>query len=309
MWLGCLTTVCGAAHGRVKAMYDTLHPNQRVKSAGPSTPVNVTGLDIAPEAGDSFNVLEDIAQAREIASLREHRGREGKLGGKTTKVSFEQFQDLLTSGKLGVVEEKITLNLIIRADVRGSIEALLKELGKLEHPEVQVKVLQASVGGITVADVTLANASDAVIIGFNVTPDEAARSLADQYGVEIRRYDIIYKVADDIKAMLSGKLKPEERIVELGRALVKQVFSISRVGAIAGCYVASGNIERGCRIRVNRDGRTIGDYALDSLRREKDDVKEVQRGMECGIRLAGFNDIKKDDVLEAYKIEEVARSL
>jgi translation initiation factor IF-2 len=301
--------VCGAAHGRVKAMYDTLHPNQRVKSAGPSTPVNVTGLDIAPEAGDSFNVLEDIAQAREIASLREHRGREGKLGGKTTKVSFEQFQDLLTSGKLGVVEEKITLNLIIRADVRGSIEALLKELGKLEHPEVQVKVLQASVGGITVADVTLANASDAVIIGFNVIPDEAARSLADQYGVEIRRYDIIYKVADDIKAMLSGKLKPEERIVELGRALVKQVFSISRVGAIAGCYVASGNIERGCRIRVNRDGRTIGDYALDSLRREKDDVKEVQRGMECGIRLAGFNDIKKDDVLEAYKIEEVARSL
>jgi translation initiation factor IF-2 len=301
--------VCGAAHGRVKAMYDTLRPNQRVKSAGPSTPVNVTGLDRAPEAGDTFHVLEDIAQAREIAAIRESRGREGKLGGKTTKVSFDQFQDLLTSGRLGVADEKITLNLIIRADVRGSIEALLKELGKLEHPEVQVKVLQASVGGITVADVHLANASDAVIIGFNVIPDEAARGLADQFGVEIRRYDIIYKVADDIKAMLSGKLKPEERIVELGRALVKQVFSISRVGAIAGCYVASGNIERGSRIRVNREGRTIGDYALDSLRREKEDVKEVQRGMECGIRLAGFNDIKKDDVLEAYKIEEVARSL
>ncbi|HTN73687.1 MAG TPA: translation initiation factor IF-2, partial [Pirellulaceae bacterium] len=179
----------------------------------------------------------------------------------------------------------------------------------LEHPEVQVKVLQAAVGGVSVADVTLAHASDAVVIGFNVIPDEAARSLIDRYDVEFRRYDIIYKVADDIKAMLAGKLKPEERVVELGRALVKQVFTISRVGAIAGCYVASGTIERGCRIRVNREGRTIGDYGLDSLRREKEDVKEVQRGMECGIRLQGFNDIKKDDVLEAYKVEEVARTL
>lgn len=301
--------VCGAAHGRVKAMYDTLRPHVKVKSAGPSTPVNVTGLDLAPEAGDAFNVLNDIADAREIAASRAHKGRDTKLGGKTTKVSFEQFQELLAAGKLGASSEKVTLNLIIRADVRGSIEALLKELAKLEHPEVAVKILQASVGGITVADVTLAHASDAVIVGFNVIPDEAARSLADQYEVELRRYDIIYKVADDIKAMLSGKLKPEERIVDLGRALVKQVFSISRVGAIAGCYVASGSIERGCRIRVNREGRTIGDYALDSLRREKEDVKEVSRGMECGIRLSGFNDIKKDDVLEAYKIEEVARTL
>lgn len=301
--------VCGAAHGRVKAMYDTLRPHIKVKSAGPSTPVNVTGLDIAPEAGDSFTVLTDIASAREIAASRAFRGRDAKLGGKTTKVSFEQFQERLQTGKLGADTEKVTLNLILRADVRGSIEALIKELGKLEHPEVAVKILQASVGGISVADVTLAHASQAVIVGFNVIPDEAARSLADSYGVEIRRYDIIYKVADDIKAMLSGKLKPEERVVELGRALVKQVFSISRIGTIAGCYVASGTIERGCRIRVNREGRTIGDYALDSLKREKDDAKEVQRGMECGIRLAGFNDIKKDDVLEAYKIEEVARTL
>jgi translation initiation factor IF-2 len=301
--------VCGSAHGRVKAMYDTLRPNVKIKSAGPSTPVNVTGLDVAPEAGESFTELADIADAREIALARHSRGRTGKLGGRTTKVSLEQFQERLQAGRLGQSEDKITLNLIIRADVRGSIEAILKELGKLEHPEVQVKVLQASVGGITVADVTLANASDAIVVGFNVIPDEAARVKAEEEGVEIRRYDIIYKVADDIKATLSGKLKPEERVVELGRALVKQVFSISRVGTIAGCYVASGSIERGCRIRVNREGRTIGDYALDSLKREKDDAKEVQRGMECGIRLANFNDIKKDDVLEAYKIEEVARSL
>jgi translation initiation factor IF-2 len=210
---------------------------------------------------------------------------------------------------LGQKQAVTTLNLIIRADTRGSIEAILKELGKLDHPEVAVKVLQASVGGITVADVTLAYASQAVVIGFNVIPDEAAMNLADERRIEIRRYDIIYKLTDDLKAMLAGKLKPEERVVELGQALVKQVFAISRVGTVAGCYVTRGAIERGCRLRLFRDGRNIGDYAMDSLRREKDDVKEVSRGMECGIRLANFNDIKQNDVLEAYRIEEVARTL
>ncbi len=140
-------------------------------------------------------------------------------------------------------------------------------------------------------------------------PDEAARNLADARNVEIRRYDIIYKLAEDIRAIVEGRLRPEEKIIELGRALVKTTFSITRVGTVAGCYVAQGAIERGCRIRVNRDGRTIGDYALESLKRHKDDVKEVPRGMECGIRLAGFNDLKQDDVLEAYKVEEVARTL
>jgi translation initiation factor IF-2 len=185
----------------------------------------------------------------------------------------------------------------------------LKELQKFDHPEVKVKVLQAAVGGVTVADVTLAHASGAVIVGFNVIPDEVARALAEERRVEIRRYDIIYKLTDDIKAMIEGKLKPEERIIEMGAALVKQVFTISRVGAVAGCQVIRGSIERGCRIRVNRDSRTIGDYAMDSLRRDKDDVKEVARGMECGIKLANFNDIKEGDVLDAYKIEEFARTL
>jgi translation initiation factor IF-2 len=189
------------------------------------------------------------------------------------------------------------------------LEAIDKELSKIDHPEVDIRILQRSVGGITVADVTLASASDAVVLGFNVIPDEAARALADQRGVEMRRYSVIYKLTDEIKAILEGRLRPEERVVELGRALVKQVFQISRSGTIAGSYVAQGVIERGCRIRVNRDGRTIGDYALDSVRRVKEDVKEVPRGMECGIKLAGFNDIRQDDVLEAYKIEEVARTL
>jgi translation initiation factor IF-2 len=301
--------VCGTTFGRVKAMYNTLHPNQLVNEAGPSVPVNVAGLNTAPGAGDAFHVLEDVASARSIAEQRLAQNRTQALSGHTVRISFEDFQQQLEDGILGQADEVAILNLIIRADVRGSIEAIQKELGKLAHPEVQVKVLQASVGGITAADVTLAHASSAVVIGFNVVPDEAARILADERQVEIRRYSIIYNITDDIKLMLEGKLRPEERVVELGHALVKRVFTVSRHGAIAGCYVAQGNVERGCRIRVNRDGRTIGDYRLDSLRREKDDVKEVARGFECGIKLVGFNDIKQDDVLEAYKIEEVARTL
>ncbi len=301
--------VCGAAHGRVKAMYDTLKPRTRVKKAGPSTPVNVTGLDRAPDAGDRFYVLDDISQARTIAESRADRSRQQSLAGVTTRVSFGEFQRRLSEGDLADEREVVTLNLIVRADVRGSIEAIEKELSKLDHPEVDVRILHKSVGAITAADVMLAHASQAVIVGFNVIPDEAARPLADEKDVEIRRYDVIYKVTDDVKATLEGKLKPEERVVELGHALVKRVFPMGRVARVAGCYVIRGMIARGCRVRVSRDGRTIGDYELESLRHEKDDVKEVPRGMECGMKLASFNDVKQDDVLEAYKIEEVARTL
>ena len=301
--------LCGSSYGRVKAMYDTLKPNVQVKAAGPTMPVNITGLSEPPGAGDRFYVLDNIGQARELAETRSDKSRAQSLSGTSPKVSFETFQELLQSGNLGKIEDMVELNLIIRADVRGSLEAIEKELSKIDHPEVDIRILQRSVGGISVADVTLASASHAVIVGFNVIPDENARALADERNVEIRRYDIIYKLAEDIKAIVEGRLRPEERVIELGRALVKTVFTISRVGAVAGCYVAQGAIERGCRIRVHRDGRTIGDYGLDSLKRHKDDVKEVPRGMECGIRLAGFNDLKQDDVLEAYRIEEVARKL
>lgn len=301
--------VCGGAHGRVKAMYDTLNPRQRVQSAGPSTPVNVTGLDIAPEAGQAFYKMDDIAEARTIAEQRLAQTRSRSLSGRSVRVSFDEFQRRLEEGRLGQNEQVTTLNLIIRADVRGSIEAIQKELDKLQHPEVAVRVLQATVGGITNADVTLADASDAVIVGFNVIPDETARSQADERGVEIRRYDIIYKVTEDIRALLEGKLKPESRVAELGRALVQRTFVISRVGTVAGCRVLAGTIERNCRIRVNRNGRGIGDYPLDSLKREKDDAREVREGFECGIKLSGFNDLKEGDILEAYKIEEVARTL
>lgn len=302
--------LCGTSYGRVKAMYDTLKPSQRVEEAGPSVPVNITGLDRAPDAGEKLWVVDDITKAREIASQREATARDQSLSGITKRVSLEEFQQRLEAGDLaGSQKEVVTLNLVLRADARGSIEALRKELGKLDHPEVKIRILQALVGGITVGDVRLAQASDAVIIGFNVVPDETARSLSEDLQVEIRRYDIIYKVADDIKATLEGKLKPEEQAVELGALLVLRTFNVSRMGTIAGCRVMRGSIQRGSRIRVIRDNRIVGDYAMESLKREKDDVKEVNKGMECGLKLAGFNDVKEGDMLEAYRIEEVARTL
>ncbi len=294
--------VCGATYGRVKAMYDTLDAHVTYQEALPSMPVNLTGLHEAPAAGEHFFVLEDISVAREIAEQRAGKDRRDVLGGQSSHVTLENLHDHL--GK----QEAATLNIILRADVRGSIEAIQKELTKLEHPEVKVKILQAMVGGITEADVYLADASDAIIIGFNVVPDERARGLADQKGVQVRRYDIIYKVTDDLRSALEGMLKPEQRETDLGRALVQRTFTISRVGTIAGCRVLSGTIQRNSRIRVLRDSRVIGDYPLESLKREKDDAREVREGLECGMKLGGFNDLKEGDILEAYKIEEVART-
>jgi translation initiation factor IF-2 len=296
--------VCGQAHGRVKAMYDTLDENHRLVEAGPSVPVNITGLDMAPSAGSRFYVLDDIARAREVAKSRAQQERSAALGAAGFRhVTLENLFDRLEhTGEVQV------LNIILRADVRGSIEAIEKELSKLEHPEVKVKLLQKSVGGITEADVTLAHASDAIIIGFNVVPDEKARTLAEKTGVQVRRYDVIYKITDDLKKALEGMLKPEEREVELGRALVQQIFKISRVGTVAGCRVLAGTVERNGRARVIRDSTIIGDYPLDTLRREKDDAKEVREGYECGIKLSGFNDVKEGDLFEVYKVEEIHRT-
>lgn len=296
--------VCGSAYGRVKAIYDTLDSTKRLEEAGPSTPVNITGLNEPPGAGDRFYVMEDIIKARELADKRLAEARQKELSGFAPHVTLETLFE-----RLGQESKVQTLNIILRADVRGSIEAIRKELTKLEHPEVQIKILQATVGGITEADVHLAHASDAVIIGFSVVPDEKARSLAEKLGVQIRRYDIIYQVTDDLKAALQGMLKPEKQEKELGRALVQRVFTISRLGSIAGCRVLAGTIQRDARVRIIRDSRIIGDYPLDSLKREKDDAREVREGYECGMKLAGFNDIKEGDILEAYKIEEIARTL
>jgi translation initiation factor IF-2 len=295
--------VCGCTYGRVKAMYDTLDLPKKYREAGPSTPVNVTGLDLAPGAGDQFYVLDDISQARQLAEERTASARQRDLSGGQPHVTLETLYE-----RLGQESKVQTLNIILRADVRGSIEAIRKEMSKLQHAEVQVKILQATVGGITEADVHLAHASDAVIIGFSVVPDEGARLLADKLGVQIRRYDIIYQVTDDLRMALEGMLKPERREKDLGRTLVQRVFHISRVGVVAGCRVLNGVIQRDARIRLIRESRVIGDYAIETLKREKDDAREVREGLECGIKLAGFNDVKEGDLFEAYKIEEIART-
>ncbi|MGI9498336.1 MAG: translation initiation factor IF-2 [Mariniblastus sp.] len=302
--------VCGGSFGKVKAMHDTLRPKKKLKEAEPSTPVNLTGLDVAPGAGDKFYVVDDVAKAREIAATRAHRGKVEQVGGRSVETSLDEFQKLLESGNLNRnSQDMVTLNLVIRADVKGSIEAIQKELGKIVHPEVEIKILQSLAGGVSVGDVRLAHASSGVIVGFNVVANEEARSLADELGVEIRRYDVIYKITDDLKATLEGRLKPEEQVVELGMAMVLRTFSVSKTGMIAGCRVMRGSVQRECRMRVIRDQTVIGDYPIESLKRERDDAKEVQRGMECGIKLEKYNDIKEGDTLEAYKIEEVARTL
>jgi translation initiation factor IF-2 len=295
--------LCGTAYGRVKTMYDTLDTKKQIFEAPPGTPVNLVGLDVAPGAGSRFCVLDNVSDARMIAEQRQIELRKNELAEVQSHVTLETlFQRIKDSQTVQV------LNVIIRADVRGSIEAIRKELAKLSHPEVKIKILQATVGGISEADVYLADASDAIILGFNVVPDENARLMAERKKIQIRRYDIIYNLTDDIKKSLEGMLKPMEHVKELGRAIVQQVFTISRVGSIAGCKVTSGIIERDCKIRIVRDSRIIGDYPLDSLKREKDDVKEIREGFECGIKLKGFNDMKTDDILEAYKIESVART-
>ena len=292
--------VCGSAYGRVKSMTETLQTKNRVQKALPSMPVNLFGLDKAPGAGDKFYVLDDITEAREIAARKAEFEHQLDMAG--TAVKHVTLEDLFGSSVQ-------TLNVILRTDVRGSIEAIKAEIAKLENPEVQIKILQAMVGGITEADVALADASNAIIFGFNVVPDENARVLAEQKGVQIRRYDIIYKMTDDIKAAMEGMLKPEEKETELGRIVVQKRFVISHVGTIAGCRVLTGMVQRGCRVRLIRENRIIGDYSIETLKREKDDVKEVQQGYECGIKLQNFNDIKEGDVFEAYKIEEVSRKL
>ena len=295
--------LCGSSYGRVKAMYDTLDVKKQIEEATPSTPVQLVGLDVAPKAGSKFCVLDDISDARIIAEQRLEEERRNELADVQAHVTLETLFQRMTH-----TQTVQTLNIIIRADVRGSIEAIRKELSKLKHPEVQIKILQTMVGGITEADVQLADASDAIIVGFNVVPDENARAMADRKKIQIRRYDIIYNLTDDIKKALEGMLKPIEQVKELGRAMVQQVIMIGRLGTIAGCRVISGVIERDSRARVIRDSRIIGEYPLDSLKRFKEDVKEVRDGYECGIKLKGFNDLKEGDILETYKIESVART-
>jgi translation initiation factor IF-2 len=295
--------LCGATHGRVRQMYND--QGQPIQEAGPSVPVRITGLDTVPQAGDTFQVVPDLNIAADIAERRSQKQRETSVTKRPT-LTLER----LTEAK---IEE---LKVILKADFRGSIEAIRKELEKLQHAEVRVRVLEAGIGAITENDVWLALASpeDTMIVGFNAVPDDRARALAEERGVQIREYNIIYNLTNDIRAALEGKLKPREEVVHLGRAIVRETFKISRTGTIAGCYVTQGSIKRNAKVRVIREGVVIypppdRSASLDSLKRFKEDVGEVREGFECGMKVAGYDDIKVGDVIEAYRVEQVQRTL
>jgi len=293
--------LCGQAYGRIRAMFNDR--DESIEEAPPSTPVKVTGLDIIPSSGSHFFVMPEIEQARDVAENRRHLGRTEILAGGGRPRTLE---DILEAARGGAVQD---LPLIIKADTPGSLEALKSELDKTQHPEVRVKLIHEGIGGVNESDVSLASASGAIIIAFHVVAEDRARILADEEGIEIRRYNIIYEVTDDIKLSLEGMLLPERVEVATGRALVLRTFSVSRFGTIAGCRVLSGTIERTHRVHVIRDQKVLNHYGIASLRREKDDVRDVREGMECGIRLEGFNDIKEGDLLEAYRVDEVKRKL
>jgi translation initiation factor IF-2 len=294
--------IVGMHAGRVRALLD--ERGKSVKEAGPAVPVQVLGLTGVPMAGDQLIVVEDATHARDIAQRRERLEREARSRRQSKSlVSLEDFMSQAASG------EKLTLKLIIKADQGGPAEALADALQQLSTNEVQVEVIQRGVGAITESDILLARTSGAIIIGFHVRPDQKARSAADREGVDIKLYRIIYEAVSDVRAALEGMLRPEEREVVLGEAEVREVFKISRVGTIAGCSVRNGTINRQARIRVVRNGVEVYDGTISSLKRFKDDVKEVREGFECGIGVENFNDIKVGDVLECYRTEEVARTL
>ncbi|MFM7098420.1 translation initiation factor IF-2 [bacterium] len=295
--------LCGSGYGRVRMMYDDM--GRPIQEAGPSIPCKITGLDELPNADDTFVVIGDLAEAREIAEKRKMRALE-------TSIQKRSPMTLETLSLLKVTELKV----IIKADFRGSIEAIKKEIEKLTHDEVAVRVLHTGVGGITESDVQLALASpeDTIILGFNSVPDDRARNLAEEKSIQIRQYNIIYKLAEDVRNALEGKLKPREDVIHLGRAVVRDSFKISRVGTIAGCYVTQGVIERSAKVRIIRNGVVIypppdKNVGLESLKRFKEDVREVREGFECGLKVHNYDDIKVDDVIEAYKVEQVLRTL
>jgi translation initiation factor IF-2 len=293
--------VAGGTFGKIRALVDDT--GKQVKKAGPSIPVEVMGLQDVPAAGDALMVVSDERVAREAADKRKTRRRDVRIeaaGGQ--KVSLETFMSMPAEGKK-------TLNLIIKADAQGSVEALRARMESLSTEEVDIRVIHGAVGAVTPNDVNLASASNGVLIGFNVRPDETAKRLADNEGVDLRFYQVIYEVEDDLKKAMRGMLAPIKREVTLGHAEVREIFKVSKVGTIAGCYVKDGKIQRSAKVRVLRDSAVIFDGEIESLRRFKDDAREVAEGFECGIQVARYQDLKVGDVIEAYAIETVAAEL
>jgi translation initiation factor IF-2 len=293
--------ICGQFSGRVRALYD--ERGQNVPAAGPSIPVQILGFEGVPEAGDSFQAVKDAAQARDIAQKRQRLEREAQHRRTSRVKTLEDFMAERAAGGAAV------LRIIIKADQGGPAEALADALAQLSTAEVKVEVVHRGVGAITDSDVLLAKASGAIIIGFHVRPDSNARTSAERERVEIRTYRIIYEAVDEVRAAMEGLLAPEKKEVVLGEAEVRQLFKVAKVGTIAGSFVRSGIIPRTGRVRVVRSGVEVYDGTLASLKRFKDDVREVREGFECGIGIENFNDVKVGDLIEAYRIEEVARSL
>jgi translation initiation factor IF-2 len=292
--------VAGEASGRVRAMRD--FRGEPLKAGGPSTPVEIVGFDELPTAGEFCRVVKDERTARSLGHKRANRIKTEALARQRALTLDEVFARI-AEGKV------LDLNLIVKADVQGSLEALTDALLKIQHPEVKVRVIHSGVGGVNESDVMLAAASSAIVIGFNVRPSPAASTLAEGEGVDVRTYRVIYKVTEDITAALVGMLKPEYEEVVLGQAEVRQLFRASKVGTIAGCMVTRGVIQRNAGIRVLRSDVVVHDGKIASLKRFAEDVREAQEGFECGILLDGFNDIKEGDVLEAYESREVAREV
>jgi translation initiation factor IF-2 len=290
----------GAVHGRVRAMLD--ENGKQVASAGPSIPVEIQGLSEVPAAGEDMMVLSDERKAREIALFRQGRFRDVKLAKQQASKLENMFEQMGEGGKR-------VLTLVIKADVQGSQEALIHALTQLGSDEVRVSVVHAGVGGITESDVNLAMASRAVIIGFNTRADAIARKLAESSGIQIRYYNIIYEAVDEIKAALSGMLAPEKKESVIGMVEVRQVFRISKIGTVAGCYVLDGLVKRSAQVRLLRDNVVIHTGEIDSLKRFKDDVREVKAGFECGMSLKNFSDLKEGDQFEVFEVVEVARTL
>jgi translation initiation factor IF-2 len=293
--------IVGMYSGRVRALLD--ERGKTVKSAGPAIPVQVLGMAGVPMAGDQLLVVEDATAAREVAQRRERLDREAKSRRTTRGVTLEDFMAQSTAGDVR------SLRILIKADQGGPAEALADALGQLGTSEVKVEVVHRGVGAITESDILLARASGAIIIGFHVRPDNNARAAAERENVDIKLYRIIYEAVADVRAALEGMLRPEQREVVLGEAEVLETFKVPKIGLIAGCAVRSGVIRRDARVRVIRDSVEIFEGAIHSLRRFKDDVKEVREGFECGIGIENFNDIKVGDRIENYRTEEVARTL
>jgi translation initiation factor IF-2 len=292
--------LAGAVFGRVRAMTD--ENGKPVNSAGPAIPVEIQGLSDVPLAGEDVMVLGDERKAREIALFRQGKFRDVKLARQHAAKLENMF------GEVGEAEVK-TLTLIIKADVQGSYEGLSQALTKLSTNEVRVNIVLAAVGGITESDINLALASKAIVIGFNTRADAQARKLAESSGVQIRNYTIIYDAVDEVKAALSGMLTPEQKESRLGLVEVREVYRISKVGTVAGCYVLEGLVRRSSRIRLLRDGVVVFTGELDSLKRFKDDVREVKAGFECGLSIKNQNDLQVGDQLEVFEVVEVSRTL